>query len=695
MDIHRDTSKAIEQRVEDLIALMTLDEKIAQLGSTYADVLLENGRFSAGLATGVMGDGIGHISAMGRTSALPAQELAVLSNDIQHYLAEGTRLGIPAVIHEECLNGYRAKGATIFPQNIGLASTWDTELVNRMTRTIRRQMRSTGVHQGLAPVLDVARDPRWGRTEETFGEDPFLVAEMGMAYIRGLQGDDPARGIAATVKHFAGHGLPEGGLNCAPSHIPPRLLREVYFYPFEKAIKKAGVLSLMNAYHELDGVPCGASEELLTRILHEEWGFDGLVVSDYYAIGQLITVHHICEDIGDAVHLALKAGIDLELPKSHGFARPLQEQVEKGLVDIGLVDRAVRRVLSFKFRLGIFDNPYVETGRPIDIDMPDDRALALEAARKSIVLLKNERNRLPLEKTISSIAVIGPNADSVRSLLGDYTYPAGAGYELSTNEKTGRVETVWKDRDMLEGRIAEPHVVSVLEGVRQVVSPSTSVVYHRGCEVTGNDASGIAEAVNAARQADVAVVVVGGMSSMIPQGTSGEMRDSMTLQLPGVQERLVKAVVDTGMPVVLVVVSGRPHVLGWMADDIDAIVYAWLPGEEGGRAVAEILFGDCNPSGKLPVSLPVHAGQVPAYYAHKPSGGRSSLWGDYTDGPVKPRFQFGHGLSFTTFEYSNLSIRPGCISSYGAVEISLDIMNTGDMAGDEWSSCTCVMSWPA
>ncbi|HDP81472.1 MAG TPA: beta-glucosidase, partial [Spirochaetes bacterium] len=683
MDIHRDTSKAIEQRVEDLIALMTLDEKIAQLGSTYADVLLENGRFSAGLATGVMGDGIGHISAMGRTSALPAQELAVLSNDIQHYLAEGTRLGIPAVIHEECLNGYRAKGATIFPQNIGLASTWDTELVNRMTRTIRRQMRSTGVHQGLAPVLDVARDPRWGRTEETFGEDPFLVAEMGMAYIRGLQGDDPARGIAATVKHFAGHGLPEGGLNCAPSHIPPRLLREVYFYPFEKAIKKAGVLSLMNAYHELDGVPCGASEELLTRILHEEWGFDGLVVSDYYAIGQLITVHHICEDIGDAVHLALKAGIDLELPKSHGFARPLQEQVEKGLVDIGLVDRAVRRVLSFKFRLGIFDNPYVETGRPIDIDMPDDRALALEAARKSIVLLKNERNRLPLEKTISSIAVIGPNADSVRSLLGDYTYPAGAGYELSTNEKTGRVETVWKDRDMLEGRIAEPHVVSVLEGVRQVVSPSTSVVYHRGCEVTGNDASGIAEAVNAARQADVAVVVVGGMSSMIPQGTSGEMRDSMTLQLPGVQERLVKAVVDTGMPVVLVVVSGRPHVLGWMADDIDAIVYAWLPGEEGGRAVAEILFGDCNPSGKLPVSLPVHAGQVPAYYAHKPSGGRSSLWGDYTDGPVKPRFQFGHGLSFTTFEYSNLSIRPGCISSYGAVEISLDIMNTGDMAGDE------------
>ncbi len=381
----------IRTKAKRLLARMTLEEKIAQLGSTYATPLLEKNKFAVKKAAGILQNGIGQISALGRTSGLPPSEVAELANTIQKYLIENTRLGIPAMIHEECLNGFRARGATIFPQNIGLACTWEPDIVKKMTAVIRQQMRACGVHQGLAPVLDVARDPRWGRIEETFGEDPYLVSLMGLAYVTGLQGDNIKEGIVATVKHFAGHGLPEGGLNCAPSHLPPRLLREVYLAPFEKAVREGGVLSVMNAYHEIDGIPCGASEELLTKILHDEWGFDGLLVSDYYAIEQLMTIHHICADKGEAAGLALAAGIDIELPHSDCFAQPLQEKVEKGLIPVALVDRAVLRLLIIKYRLGLFENRYVESGNVQKVfDIPAHRALAREAARKSIVLLKND-----------------------------------------------------------------------------------------------------------------------------------------------------------------------------------------------------------------------------------------------------------------------------------------------------------------
>jgi beta-glucosidase len=674
---------SITDRVQELLEKMTLDEKIAQLGSAFPDAMMENGRFSPEKANKIMPLGIGHISAMARSSGLTANALTGMANDIQRFLIENTRLGIPAVIHEECLNGFRAKGATIFPQNIGLASTWDTRLIGRITATIRRQMRATGVHQGLAPVLDVARDQRWGRTEETFGEDPFLVAAMGMAYVAGLQGEDPSQGVAATLKHFAGHGLSEGGLNSAPAHIPPRLLRDVYLYPFEKAVKNAGALSVMNAYHEIDGVPCGASAGLLTGILREEWGFGGVVVSDYFAIGQLESYHHICRDTGEAAGIALAAGIDVELPQTNGFARPLKDRVEKGLVPVALIDRAVERVLRFKFQMGIFNSPYVKQNAPIDIDTSDDRSLALEAARKSITLLKNNKNLLPLDKNIKSIAVIGPNAYSQRNILGDYTFPSGAGYEFETNQTTGQPEVVWNDTSYQTGKIEHPKIVTFLEGIDKVVSPDTKVLYAKGCEVTSANRDGFAEAVQAAQKAEVTVMVMGGMSGLLPECTSGEMRDSLSLGLPGVQADLVKAISDTGRPLVLVLVSGRVHALGWMAEDVDAIVEAWLPGEEGGTAVAEVLFGDHNPGGKLPVSLPAVAGQVPVYYGHKPSGGRSSIWGDYYDGPAKPRFPFGHGLSYTTFAYSNLRIDPPETGVTGEIHISLDVTNTGKRAGEE------------
>jgi beta-glucosidase len=618
------------------------------------------------------------------TSALPLREVAVFVNDIQKYLRENTRLGIPAIVHEECLNGFRARGATIFPQNIGLASTWDPDVVGRITSVNRRQMRAAGMHQGLAPVLDVARDPRWGRVEETFGEDPYLVARMGVAYIKGLQGDDIKVGIVATTKHFAGHGLPESGLNCAPSHIPPRLFREVYLYPFEQAVKVAGVLSVMNAYHEIDGIPCGASEELLTDILHKEWGFQGVVVSDYFAIAQLETTHRIAADKGDAAALSLRAGIDVELPGTDCYGEPLLKAVQSGAVPLALVDRAVARVLSLKFRLGLFENTYVNPAAAAKvIDTPQDRRLALEAARKSIVLLKNEGNLLPLKKNLRSVAVIGPSAASQRNLLGDYTYPAHARFDIKIDKKTGNARLIWKDKDKNKDEVAAPEVVTILEGIKAVVSKTTKISYARGCEVKEESRDGFPEAVKAARSADVAVVVVGDISGLMPDATSGEMRDRSVLGPPGIQAELVRAVYETGTPAVLVLANGRPYVLKWLAEKIPAIIAAWEPGEEGGRAVAEVLFGDYNPGGKLPVSFPRNEGQLPVYYYRKPSGRKSAIWQDYVDGSADPLFEFGYGLSYTTFEFSNLLIRPTRIPIYGTVTIKADVINAGKRAGDE------------
>jgi beta-glucosidase len=684
METYRDHTKKIKTRVQDLLSRMTLDEKIAQMGSISVSPMLVNGMLSLKKAKVHIPNGIGQMTAVARASGLPPAKLAQVNNDTQKYLCEQTRLGIPAIVHEECLSGYRAKGATIFPQNIGLASTWDPELVGRMTEVIRKQMRSAGVHQGLAPVLDVARDPRWGRTEETFGEDPYLVSRMAVSYVKGLQGEDISKGVIATLKHFAGHGLPEGGLNCAPSHITPRLFREVYLYPFEKAVKEGGVLSVMNAYHEIDGIPCGASEELLTNILRKEWGFDGIVVSDYGAINQLMSVHKIARDYGEAARLALAAGIDSELPRSLCYAEPLKKAVESGAVAMDLIDRSVARILDIKFRLGLFENPYVEAARAAAvIDTPSQRKLALEAARKSIVLLKNDGSLLPLKKGIGSIAVIGPNADSKRNMLGDYTYPSNAGYEIVTDEKTHRLKVVWKDDDLKAGIIDVPDIITVLAGIRTKARAKTQVVYAKGCEMTGGSRNGFEKAVKAAKSADVAVMVVGGESGLIQECTSGEMRDSALLGLPGIQEELVEAVYETGTPVVLVLVNGRPNALGWMAEKIPAILETWLPGEEGGNAVADVIFGDYNPGGKLPVSLPETAGQIPVYYGHKPSGRRSSGWGDYVDCIAGPRFAFGHGLSYTTFQFSNLKIGLKKISHPGVISVKVDIKNTGKTAGDE------------
>jgi len=675
-------SNKTKAKVKALLAKMTIEEKIAQLGSTFAGPLMYEGKFAPVKAKVVLKNGMGHISAPALVDKLQPREVAVLVNDIQKYLVEKTRLGIPAIIHEECLNGFRARGSTIFPQNIGLASTWEPNLINSITKVIRRQMRATGIQQGLAPVLDITRDPRWGRCEETFGEDPHLAARMAVAYVRGLQGNNIKNGVVATTKHFAGHGLPEGGLNCAPSHIPPRLFREVYLYPFEKAVKEAGVLSVMNAYHEIDGIPCGASKELLTGILRDEWGFDSVVVSDYFSIAQLMTTHHITDNLSEAAALALEAGLDVELPFTNAYGKPLLEAVKKGRVKMATLDFSVSRVLTMKFNLGLFDNPYVnpEAVEKV-IDTASDRELALEAARKSIILLKNEKNLLPLNKNIKTIAVIGPNADSQRNLLGDYTYASHSAFDLKVDEKTGETHLVKKDINV--DKVTSPKIISILQGIKAAVGKNSKVVYAKGCEVNSPSKAGFASAVKAAKAADVAVVVVGDKSGLLPDNTSGEMRDRDTLSLPGVQEELVRAVYETGKPVVLVLANGRAYTLKWLAEKIPAIVNAWEPGEEGGRAVADVLFGNYNPGGKLPNSFPLNEGQIPTYHAHKPSGRKGSPWTDYVDGSAKALYPFGYGLSYTTFEFSNLKIEKIKIPRNGTLKVTVDVKNTGKREGDE------------
>ncbi len=680
--VYRDATRAIDARVNDLLARMNVEEKLAQIGGVWSSSLLsEAGTFSEERAREKLTHGIGHIARIGGATVLAPAASAAFANAIQKFLVTQTRLGIPAIIHEESCAGYLARDATCFPQAIGLASTWEPELIEAMTRVIRTQMRAVGAHHALAPVLDVARDPRWGRTEETFGEDPYLIAQMGIAYVRGLQGTDLAHGVAATAKHFVGYGASEGGMNWAPAHLGRRELLETYVAPFEAVITEARIASVMNAYHEIDGVPLGASRELLFDLLRDRLGFDGVVVSDYFTIPMLLNYHHIARDEADAARLALAAGLDVELPAAHCYGEPLRHALEAGSIEIAVVDAAVRRLLRMKFELGLFERPYVDAdAAPAVFDTAEQRQLAHRVARKSIVLLKNEGNLLPLDRSLSAVAVIGPSADSARLLQGDYHYP-------SHLESTFGVIHEGDDASRAVGSVnlAQYFVrtVTILDGIRSKLSPQAKIYTARGCDTLGDSTAGFAEAVEAARWAQIAVVAVGDRSGLADGCTSGESIDRADLNLPGKQQELVEAVVATGTPVVVVLTNGRPPAIPWIAAHVPAIIEAWLPGEEGGTAIADVLFGDYNPAGRLPISLPVTVGQVPVYYSHKPSGGRTQWKGDYVDAATKPLFSFGHGLSYAAFEYRNLRIDPPSMSAAGNVRISCEVGNVGTRAGEE------------
>lgn len=672
---HQDPS----HRLRDLLARMTLDEKLAQLTSYWFNDLQTGQQPSLPKMQALLKHGIGQVSRLGGSSTLPPQEVARAGNQIQRFLVEHTRLGIPAILHEECCLGYLGLGGTIYPQIIGLASAWSPALVEQVTTQIRAQMLAVGARQGLSPVLDLAVDPRWGRTEETFGEDPYLASQLGMAYVRGVQGEDWEHGLMATGKHFVGHSLSLGGLNCAPAQVGPRALWDTFLVPFQAAIQKAGLRSIMNAYPELDGEVVAASRRILTGLLRDQLGFEGLVVSDYHAILMIHTFHRAAADRSTAARLALQAGIDVELPTCNCYGAPLREALEAGQCSLEEVDAAVWRVLQAKIALGLLDNPYVDEGAVMaSFETPAQRQLARQAACQSMVLLKND-GLLPLRKT-GVIALIGPNAAEPRHLIGDYSYPGM--FELMTRAPMeGSAFITGVDPASLRGDAVR--VPSVLEGLQAHLGDQAQVLYARGCHLTDPDRSGFDEALQIAARADVIILVLGDKSGLVPDCTCGETRDRADLGLPGVQEELARAVSALGKPVVVVLVNGRPLAIPWLDEHASAILEAWLPGEEGAAALAEILFGDANPGGRLPITFPRSVGQLPVYYNHKPTGNSSYWYVDYVETPAAPLYPFGHGLTYTTFAYSDLRISTASATQDEVIDISLAVTNSGSRPGTE------------
>ncbi|NMB38875.1 MAG: beta-glucosidase [Firmicutes bacterium] len=677
LKLYEDKNAPVNKRVDDLLGRMTLEEKVAQLGSVGPDVLLnDKGEFCPEKAKKVIPEGIGQITRIAGASGLEPTKAAKAANDIQYFLEHHTRLKIPALLHEECLSGLMTKGGTAYPQSIGMACTWNPQLIKAMTEEIRKQMLAIGARLGLSPVVDLARDLRWGRVEETFGEDPYLTASMAVAYIQGLQGIEPEKSVLGTLKHFAGHGFSEGGRNHASVNIAPRDFREQCLFPYEAAIKEAQVKAIMSSYHDIDGIPCAASKSLLTDILRGELGFNGMVVSDYNNIKMLHTEHRIAETMQQAGILALEAGLDIELPKTDCYGELLVEAVKSGLISIDTVEQAVKRHLEIKFMLGLFENRYIETDNVISVfETKEQRQLARQIGRESIVLLKNENNLLPLDKNkIKSIALIGPSADSTRNVLGDYVYSAHV--------------------DSPEDAVP---VVSILDGVKAKLGENVKVNYAEGCGIMNYSTDGFEEAIEAAKQSDIAVVVVGGrsgLSGLVNPGdisdvdftnrgyikdTDGESHDRTSLDLTGVQEQLVQAIYQTKTPTIVVLINGRPLTINWIAEHIPAIVEAWLPGAEAGNAVVDVLFGDYNPDGKLCVSIPKTVGQMPVHYNRTNiSYNRQYIYVDN-----RPLYPFGYGLSYTEFAYRNLTVTPKQTEAPAEIQVEFEVGNVGETAGAE------------
>jgi beta-glucosidase len=669
--VYLDSTQSIERRVEDLLSRMTLKEKVGQMNMpcVYEDALGPDipskrealQRFTLGTYTQEIGPGGGFFTAANEVMREGPADQAHFYNELQKIAVEKTRLKIPLLQTEEGTHGVMCSGHTIFPEGPGIGSTWNPDLVREIYATAAREARSVGIHQLFTLVVEPNRDPRLGRNEEGYSEDPYLCARIAESIVLGAQGHDVSAGdrVVAGLCHYPGQSQPVSGFEKGAMEISERMLREVFLPPWVAGIRKAGALGVMATYPAIDGIPTHASKQILTRILREELGFRGLVLGEGSGIDTIVW-EHVAATQKEAGAIALKAGLDVGISYEAGFMKPLIENVEEGKVSMDLIDRAVRRILRQKFLLGLFERPYVDPDHAVaTVHRREHQDLTLRAARESIVLLKNERGILPLRKDLKSIAVIGPNADHDRNLLGDYVSHA-----------------------------IPQHIVTVLEGIKGLVPDSTGVIYAKGCDVWGADRSGFADAVKAAKGADIAVVVVGENERHSPQkGSNGEGRDVASLDLTGVQEDLIHEVQATGTPTVVVLVNGRPLSIRWTAENVPAIVEAWLPGELGGRAIAEVLFGDYNPGGKLPVTVPRHAGQLPSFYNFKPTKGR---WNDdrmevneYVDMPGSPLFPFGHGLSYTEFEYSNLKISPDWIGPWGEVQVNVDVQNIGRRQGAE------------
>ncbi|MEY9968837.1 beta-xylosidase [Streptacidiphilus sp. MAP12-16] len=649
-------------RARALLDAMTVAEKIAQLGSTWpghddsGDVapMQDTFRGADSFDEAIVG-GLGQLTRVFGTAPVDPEAGRRRLATLQEQVVAANRFGIPAIAHEECLTGFFTWQATVYPTPLAWAATWNPELVHQMAASIGSDMAAVGVHQGLAPVLDVVRDYRWGRVEETLGEDPYLVSELGLAYVQGIQ----SSGVIGTLKHFAGYSTSRAARNHAPAALGPRELADVILPPFEKAVVTGRVRSVMNAYNDIDGVPCAADETLLTTLLRECWGFEGTVVSDYWAIAFLASMHHVAADIADAAGSALQAGLDVELPHTHGYGEPLRALLRDGGVSADLLDRSVLRVLTQKAELGLLD-PDWHPGRytaPADFDSPRNRGIARSLAEESVVLLDNRSAVLPLAQP-GSIAVIGPVADDVRCLFGCYSFPN---------------HVLPHHPDFPTGI----HAPTVLDAIREEF-PGVAVRYEAGCAVTGDDRSGIAAAVTAAAAADLTILLVGDRSGMFGEGTSGEGCDVGALTLPGVQEDLVDAVLDAARRTVLVVLSGRPYAIGRHARRADATLQAFFPGEEGGPAIAGVLSGRINPSGRLPVQIPGDTAGQPGTYLAPPLALKSD--GVSNIDPT-PAFPFGHGLSYTRFEIEDAHVEEAVVAVEATITVRATVSNTGSRSG--------------
>ncbi|WP_243231206.1 glycoside hydrolase family 3 N-terminal domain-containing protein [Microbacterium sp. CIAB417] len=654
------SAAAPSSRVVDLLGQMTLEEKLAQLVGFWID---QGDEVVAPMAGEMAGStryadasvhGIGHLTRVYGTRPVDPVERAQWLWSEQRRLREQTRLGIPAIVHEECLTGLAAWQAATFPTPLAWGAAFDPELVAEVGEVIGESMRELGIHQGLAPVLDVIRDPRWGRVDECIGEDPYLVGTVGTAYVRGLQD----AGVHATLKHFAAYSASQAGRNHAPVHAGRRELQDVFLPPFEMAVRDGGARSVMNSYADIDGVPVAASGEMLTGLLREEWGFDGVVVSDYFSVAFLETMHKIAADRGEAAALALAAGIDVELPTGDAYAEPLAQRVREGVVPIADVDRAVLRVLTQKEELGLLDATFEEPApASVDLDTPRHRELARRLADESIVLLSND-GVLPLAEP-TRIALIGPNADAASALMGCYSF---VNHVLAHHPGVPMGFEIPSLREALTARY-----------------PGASFDVAEGCAVEGDDRSGFTAAIDAARGAEVAIVAVGDRAGLFGRGTVGEGNDVESLELPGVQRELVERIVATGTPVVLVVLSGRPYAIDWALEGETApaaVLQSFFPGEEGATALASLLAGDSVPSGRLPVSLPRSAGAQPYSYLHPLLGAANEITSaDST--PVRP---FGFGLSYTRFAHRDLEVDADA-STAGGFTARVVVENVGNRSG--------------
>ena len=673
---YQDASLPIDQRVDDLIGRMTLEEKIGQLRCTlawdYYSIQGKNVVPSEKFKKDIREGNIGMLWATYRAdpwtrksleNGLTPELAAKAGNALQRYVIEHTRLGIPLFLAEEAPHGHMAIGATVFPTGIGMAATWSPELIERVGEVIGKEIRLQGGHISYGPVLDLARDPRWSRVEETYGEDPVLTGEIGAAMVRGTGGGALHRPYStlATLKHFIAYGTTESGQNGAPSFIGQRELLENFLPPFRKAID-AGALSVMTSYNSMDGIPCTANGYLLNDVLRGEWNFRGFVVSDLYSIDVMHNNYHVTHSLQEAGIQSLQAGVDADLG-ANAYAL-LGDAVHKNLIREKDIDTAVRRILRLKFEMGLFENPYVEPKKAAkEVGTAQAKEVALQTARASITLLKNEQQILPLKKDMH-VAVIGPNADNCYNMLGDYTSPQPDG-----------------------------KVITILDGIKKKIG-AEHVIYAKGCAVRDTTESNIAEAVDAARKADAVVVCVGGSSARdfktsyketgaaiadtktISDMDCGEGFDRATLGVLGHQQKLMEALKQTGKPLIIIYIEGRPLEKNWAHRHGDALLTAYYPGEEGGTAIADVLFGDYNPAGRLPVSVPADVGQIPVYYNKK-----APVPHDYVEMSAKPLYPFGHGLSYTSFEYSHLQITPAADGKQFTV--SCNVRNTGNYDGDE------------